>query len=92
MSQNNDKEGTYRGFDLFNDIEDKNLQAHNRAAIMSNICEAHTKRGKISPGGAGLALGYFNNIPPDERKPTFDKFMLTMSGRNYFMEVKNDTH
>lgn len=88
MSQN-DKEGTYRGFDLFNDIEDVGLKAHNRAAIMSNICEAHTKKGKITPGGAGLAIGYFNSIPVEERKTTFDKFMTTMAGRNYFMAVSN---
>ncbi len=88
MSQK-DKEGTYRGFDLFSDLEDASLKAHNRAAIMSNICESHTKRGKITPGGAGLVMGYFNCIPVEERKSTFDKFITTMSGRNYFMETAN---
>ena len=92
MSQNKDKAGTYRGFDLFEDIEDAELQAHNRAAIMANICESHTKKGKITPGGAGLVIGYMNSIPSEERKAVFDKFIVTMTGRNFFMENARHAH
>ena len=84
---NKEETNTYRGYDLFLDIEDKDLQAHNRAAIMANICESHVKNDKITPGGAGLVIGYFDKVPPEERKPAFDKFLNTMQGRNFYMQV-----
>lgn len=64
----------YKGYSLFNDVEDKELQSRNRAVIMSNIVEHNTIKNKISPKGAGLALGYFNSIPPEERKVVEQKF------------------
>jgi hypothetical protein len=58
----------YKGFTLFNDIEDESLRNRNRAVIMANIVEQHTKQNKITPKGAALALGYFSTIDEKDRK------------------------
>ena len=73
----------YRGFSLFNDIEDKELQLRNRAVVMSNIAEQYTKAKKITLKGASLILGYFDCIPNEERKTLQDRFENTMKERGF---------
>ncbi len=73
----------YKGYSLFNDIEDKELQTRNRAVIMCNIIEHNTQKMKITPRGAGLALGYFNSIIPEERKAVEQKFEEMIKERGY---------
>lgn len=80
MSQNKNE---YKGFSLFNDVEDKELQTRNRAVIMCNIVEHNTKDKKITPRGAGLALGYFSSIPAEERKGVEEKFEELIKGAGY---------
>lgn len=73
----------YKGFSLFNDIEDKALKQRNRAVIMANIAEQYTKANKISLKGASLILGYFNEVPLNDRKELESKFTEVMKERNY---------
>lgn len=73
----------YRGFSLFNDLEDKELQLRNRAVVMSNIAEQYTKAKKITLKGASLILGYFDCIPNEDRKALEDRFKITMKERGF---------
>lgn len=76
---------SYKGFSLFNDIEDKELQTRNRAIIMANIAEQYTVKKKINIKGASLIVGYFDNIPKTDRKLVEEKFTSVMQERNYVL-------
>lgn len=68
MSQVNE----FRGFSLFNDVEDDVLRTYNRARILVNMMEDHQgidpdgNKG-VKAVGAVLIMGYFMQIPPEER-------------------------
>ena len=47
------KDQKYKGYPLFNNVVDKNLQAWNRAAIMHNMC---------NDGNEELVNGYANTL------------------------------
>jgi len=65
----------YKGYNLFQDVEDIELRSRNQAVVMSNIALDHrTAERTISAMGAALILGYFNSIPANERKNVFQKF------------------
>ena len=71
----------YKTLPLFSDIEDKALQSRNRAVIMANVSEQYTKKGKITAKGAALVLGYFNNIPMEDRKNVEECYRNAMKER-----------
>ena len=74
----------YKGFSLFNDVEDESLRTFNRARILANIAEDYTNKFKrISAGGAGLIIGYFDKIPSIERNSVKNKFAEIMKGNGY---------
>ena len=73
----------YKGFSTFNDIEDVELRDRNRAVVMTNIAENHCKNNLITPGGAGILLGYFNALPAEERKNVLKQFMEKMYDRGF---------
>lgn len=73
----------YKGFTLFNDVEDELLRDKNRAVMMTNIAENHCKNSLITPGGAGILIGYFNQIPTDQRKEVLKQFMEKMYERGF---------
>jgi len=77
----------YKGFCLFNDIEDTDLRIRNRAVVMANIAEANSKERKISANGMGLIMGYFNNVVKEERNQTLTKFVEFMKERGYVVTV-----
>mgnify|MGYP000881362307 FL=1 len=72
MQQNNSN-NDYFGYGLFNDVEDMNVRAHNRARILQNIMEDHLNpQGQPNAKAVMLTAGYFNQIPKEERKDVFD--------------------
>jgi hypothetical protein len=73
----------FKGFNLFNDIEDEQLRIRNRAVVLANIAEDNTKKALLSPKGAALVLGYFNCIPQEERGAVKDSFAKNMQERGY---------
>lgn len=74
----------YRGYSLFNDIDDASLRSRNRAVTLCNIAEAHTNNEKrISPGGAALMIRYTEQIPEDERKTVLEQMVVFMKERCY---------
>lgn len=74
---------TFKGFDLFNDIEDVILRTRNRAVVLANMAEDHTKSKLISPKGAALILGYFQCVPVEERQMVTEKFQSNMKERGF---------
>ena len=84
MLQENNVNNTYRGYSLFNDIDDASLRSRNRAVTLCNIAEAHTNKEKrISPGGAALMIRYTEQIPEDERKTVLEQMVVFMKERGY---------
>lgn len=77
----------FRGFCLFNDIEDGDLRTRNRAVVLANIATDNTRNRLISPNGAGIILGYFSNIPAEERGAVKEMFQDFMKGRGYALTV-----
>lgn len=74
----------FKGFSLFNDIEDEELQARNRAVVLSNIAEDYTnKERKINAKGAALILGYFSLIPSSERLTVKERFTENLLRKGY---------
>lgn len=53
----------FKGFSLFNDIEDIDLRTRNRSVVMANMAEDHIDRKtkRVSPKGAALILNYFSH-------------------------------
>ena len=73
----------YKTLPLFSDIEDPALRTRNRAVIMANVSEQHTKKNKLTVQGVALVLGYFTSIPEDERKDLYDAYVEQMRSRGY---------
>lgn len=57
----------FKGYSLFNDIEDEALRDRNRAVVMGNMLEQNTRNGRTTPRGMGLLMGYMKGIPEDQR-------------------------
>jgi hypothetical protein len=80
---------TYKGFELFMDIDDVNLRNRNRAVVLANL--ADDNRGPertISPKGAALMLGYFQEIPEADRADVMDRFKIQMMDRGYVLATR----
>jgi len=74
---------TYKGFSLFNDIEDYILRTRNRAVVLANMAEDNSKSRLINAKGASLILGYFQQVPADERADVKSKFANVMAERGF---------
>lgn len=79
----NIKRNTFKGFELFNDITDRILRTRNRATVLANIAEDNSKSRLVSPKGAALVLGYFQQVPPEERDEVKAKFKECMIERGF---------
>ena len=51
--------------------------------MLANIAESNIKDRRINAKGAGLILGYFNQIPLAERNNVKDKFKADMIQRGF---------
>ncbi len=77
------KENQFRGFDLFNDIEDTELRNRNRAIVLANIAEDNARERRISPGAAGTILGYFKQVPDEDKHDVQNRFIRAMQERGF---------
>lgn len=77
------KRTAYKGFCLFNDIEDYMLKTRNRAVVLANLAFDNSQDAKINAKGAALILGYFQMIPSDEREDTKNAFVTSMNERGF---------
>lgn len=74
----------FKGFSLFNDIEDVELRNRNRAIILANIMEDNlTAKKKVTGKGGSLIIGYFLNVPEGERKSVRDRFAKAITERGF---------
>lgn len=73
----------YKGFALFNDIEDAELRNRNRGVVLANIAEDNMTGQVINGKGAVLVLGYFNAVPEYERKSVKMEFVKSMISRGF---------
>lgn len=74
---------SYRGFDLFNFIEDEALRNRNRAVVLANMAEDNMQANKVSHKGMAMILGYFELIPEGERNQVKMGFVKQMAERGY---------
>jgi hypothetical protein len=81
----------FHGYSLFNDVEDVDLRAYNRARVMANMLEQHTDKQtkKITQRGAALVFGYMNQIPDEDRRATHTHFSQHVAKDGY---VAASTH
>ncbi len=77
------KRDDFRGFSLFSDIEDYVLRVRNRAVVLTNMAEDNSKSSLINAKGVSLILGYFQQVPEDEREDLTAKFKTTMAERGF---------
>lgn len=61
------KNNEFKGYGLFNDVEDKEIQIHNRARTLVNIMEDNSKDGLVNGTGALICMGYFKSLPEEDR-------------------------
>ena len=78
----------YKGFSLFNDIEDVALQTQNRARVLFNIAEDHIKSKRINQKGVALILGYFNQVPEQDRLSVQGVFKDMMLKNGFILEAR----
>ena len=83
MTKENPVSDNYKNYDLFNDIQDVELRNRNRAVVLANIAEDHTRSGFMSPRGATLVIGYFNEIPDADKQDVQRRFQQNMKERGY---------
>lgn len=76
-------QNTYKGFALFNDIEDQELRNTNRAKVLANLFQDNSHDAKTTPKGAQLILGYFQTLPEQERADVQQKFVNQMDQRGF---------
>jgi len=77
------KRTAYKGFCLFTDIPDYILKTRNRAIVLANLAQDNSEDQRINAKGAALILGYFQQIPTDEREDVKNKFTETMNERGF---------
>lgn len=76
-------QNNYKGFCLFNDIEDQELRSDNRAKVLANMFQDNSDNAKTTPKGAQLILGYFQTLPEGERAVVQQKFIKQMAERGF---------
>jgi hypothetical protein len=77
------KKTTFKGFELFNDIEDRELRTRNQAVVLTNISEDNSRNRLISPKGVALILGYFQQIFEGDRDIVKTKYKDQMNQRGF---------
>ena len=77
----------YKGYSLFNDVLDVDLQRRNRAVVMSNMFEDNpdnSDKNTTSKTGALLIFGYMSAVPAEDRSELTVEFHEQMELRGYY--------
>jgi hypothetical protein len=84
MAQNN-----YKGFSLFNDIEDAALRNRNRAVVLANIAEDNMdkKTKRVNLKGASLILHYFKEVMDADKADVEQRFAENMRSRGFILSA-----
>lgn len=75
----------YKDVSLFNDVENRTLRNRNRGVVMGNYAMDGRERNKntISPKASANLLGYFKEIPVEERKEVMQFFLDYLAENGY---------
>lgn len=73
----------YKGYDLFDSIDDKELRIRNQSVVLANIAQDNSKGKTITPRAAAIILGYFGQVPAEDRFLVRESFTKTMMDRGY---------
>jgi len=84
--QNNDYK-EFKGFSLFNEVEDAALRLRNRAVILTNILEYNFFQKKLSLKGAALIIGYVQALPEEQRPAVIKEFERQAAARGFVTNV-----
>jgi len=57
----------YKGYSLFNDVEDPELRGFNRGTVLANMIESGQTGSKIRHDTTADILYYFSQVPEGER-------------------------
>jgi hypothetical protein len=78
----------FKGFSLFSDITNITLRTRNRAVVLANMLSDNMgDNQRINARGTSLILGYFLNIPRDEREAVRSQFITMLNQRNIIIEM-----
>jgi hypothetical protein len=80
---NEEHQNDYRGFCLFNDVQNPVLRNKNRATVLSNMAEDNCKNNMMSPKGSALIMGYFSRIPDIDKTDVIEKYKDIMNAKGY---------
>ena len=64
--------------ELFNEVEDQNERARNRAVAMYNLADEHSHEGMVTADGMVAMITYLDAIPPQERADVVARLTLMM--------------
>lgn len=81
---------TYKGFSLFNDLENAHDRAINRGRILSNIATDHQRHGQFSYKALALTAGYIRAVPVQERRAALDEFVTAMRKEGFAIAGTKD--
>lgn len=73
----------YKGYDLFDTLEDRALRIRNQAVVLANIAQDNSKGHLLSKRATALILGYFGCIANEDRNDVEQAFTLQMSQRGF---------
>jgi hypothetical protein len=72
---------------LFTDIEDEKIRNRNRGVVMLNIYEDHCKGSIVPAAGISSIIGYFKQIPDEERQDALSVFTQLCGDKGYLDAV-----
>lgn len=88
MQEQDTDSRSFKGYSLFDDVQDISLRARNRAVVMANIIESNVNiRGIIKLSAAKDALEYFSKIPKEERTEVYSFLSNEMNSRGISLPV-----
>lgn len=73
----------YKGYDLFDNLEDRTLRIRNQAVVLANIAQDNSKGKAITPRAASIILGYFREVAAEDRNDVKESFTVAMKQRGY---------
>ena len=79
------------GYSLFNEVEDKELQARNRANTMANIALDGRKGNDVTPSAFKHLIIYYQKIPFAERGKVFALFQKVLQERGFEIKFTQTT-
>lgn len=76
-----------RGYSLFNEVEDVDLQSKNRVVTLANILEDNLyEDGKVTQGGMQYSMEYYEQISKEDRVLVYSGLQVELKKRGMLSE------